>query len=99
MPTAVFCGNDTVALGVMKALDEHQIRIPEDISIVGFDNIETVRYLKPALTTIDIPKQELGRLAVKVLLDRIESKREYSIKVNLPFTLIVRESCRAIGNE
>lgn len=97
LPTAVFCGNDTVAMGVMKALDEHGIAVPDDISIVGFDNIETGTYLKPALTTIDIPKKELGRLAVKVLLDRLETSRSYSLRVTLPFTLMKRESCKGLN--
>lgn len=96
MPTALMCGNDTVAIGVMKALDEHGIEVPRDISIVGFDNIETVAYLKPALTTIDVPKRELGRLAVKVLMDRLESRRTYCVKVDIPFNLVVRNSCRDI---
>jgi DNA-binding LacI/PurR family transcriptional regulator len=97
IPSAVFCGNDTVAMGVMKALDEHGIAVPKDISVVGFDNIETGTYLKPALTTIDIPKKELGRLAVKLLLDRLETNRTYSVRVTLPFSLLERESCRRIS--
>lgn len=78
----------------MKALDERHIAVPQDISIIGFDNIETVAYVKPALTTVDVPKLELGRLAVKVLLDRLETERTYSIQVFLPFKIIERESCR-----
>jgi DNA-binding LacI/PurR family transcriptional regulator len=97
LPSAIFCGNDTVAMGVMKALDEHGIRVPEDISLVGFDNIDTSSYLKPPLTTIDIPKKELGRLAVKILLDRLETNRTYSVRLVLPFTMLVRESCRRVG--
>lgn len=98
LPTALICGNDTVAMGAMKALDEHGIMIPRDISIVGFDNIETVAYVKPSLTTIDIPKKELGRLAVKVLLDKLETKRPYHLKVSIPFQLVIRDSCRDIHN-
>lgn len=97
LPSAIFCGNDTVAMGVMKALDEAGIAVPRDISIVGFDNIDTCVYLKPTLTTIDIPKRELGRLAVKVLLDRLSSNRQYSIRVTIPYSLVVRDSCRAIS--
>lgn len=94
LPTAIVCGNDTVAMGVMKALDEYSIDVPGDISVMGFDNIDTASYLKPALTTIDIPKRELGRLAVKVLVDRLESGRTYPLHVELPFTLLKRASCR-----
>ncbi len=97
LPTAIFCGNDTVALGVMRALHENDISVPGDISIVGFDNIEMASYVKPTLTTIAVPTKELGRLAVKVMLDKLETGREYAIRVNLPFTLIERESCRPIA--
>jgi DNA-binding LacI/PurR family transcriptional regulator len=95
LPTAIFCGNDTVALGVMRALDENGISVPGDISIIGFDNIDTASWVKPALTTIAVPTKDLGRLAVKVMLDRLETGRDYAIRVNLPFRLIERESCRA----
>lgn len=92
LPGAMFCSNDTVALGVMRALNENNISIPGDISIIGFDNIETAAYVKPALTTIAVPTKDLGRLAVKVMLDRLDSRREYAIRVNVPFSLIQRES-------
>ncbi|MHB0854321.1 MAG: LacI family DNA-binding transcriptional regulator [Rectinema subterraneum] len=99
LPTAIFCGNDTVALGVMKALEEHGIIVPNEISIIGFDNIEMAAYTRPALTTISVPTKELGRVAVKIMLDRLETGRDYAIKVNLPFTLIERESCKALMHE
>jgi len=97
VPTAIFCGNDTVALGVMKALSERGFSVPDDISIIGFDNIEMAAYTHPALTTIAVPTKELGRLAVKIMLDKLETGRDYAIKVNLPFTLIERESCKALN--
>ncbi len=98
VPTGIFCGNDTVALGVMKALGEHGISIPDDISIIGFDNIETSAYTRPALTTISVPTKELGRIAVKIMLDKLETGRDYPLKVNLPFTLIERDSCKALSH-
>jgi DNA-binding LacI/PurR family transcriptional regulator len=96
IPTAIFCGNDTVALGVMKALNECVISVPDDISVMGFDNIEMAAYTRPSLTTIAIPTKELGRIAVKIMLDKLETHREYALKVNIPFRLIERESCKAI---
>ncbi|HOV64194.1 MAG: LacI family DNA-binding transcriptional regulator [Spirochaetales bacterium] len=96
LPTAIFCGNDTVALGVMKALSENGISVPDDISIIGFDNIEMAAYSRPALTTISIPTKELGRLAVKIMLDKLETGRDYPVKVYIPFSLIERESCKAV---
>lgn len=96
VPTAVFCGNDTVALGVMRALTERGYSIPDDVSLVGFDDIDMASYVKPALTTIAVPTKELGRIAVKIMLDKLESGREYPLTVNLPFRLVERESCRAL---
>jgi DNA-binding LacI/PurR family transcriptional regulator len=96
IPTALFCANDTVALGAMRALSENDISIPDDISIIGFDNIDTASYVKPALTTIAVPTKELGRLAVKVMLDKLESGRDYALRLTVPFKLIERESCKAL---
>ncbi len=99
LPTAVFCGNDTVAIGVMRALSENGIAVPGDISVVGFDDIDMASYMKPALTTIAVPTKELGRLAVKVMFDRLETGRTYAIRVNLPFRLVERESSGAPRGE
>ncbi|MBP3415859.1 MAG: LacI family DNA-binding transcriptional regulator [Spirochaetaceae bacterium] len=96
LPTAIFCANDTVALGAMRAFEDTGIRIPDDISIMGFDNIDMAQFVKPSLTTISVPIWELGRLAVKVLIDRIETGRCYPIQVTVPFQLIERESCKSI---
>ena len=98
VPGALFCGNDTVALGVMRALSENGIAIPDDVSVIGFDNIDLASYVKPALTTIAVPTKELGRIAVKVMLDKLETGRDYAVKVNLPFRLMERESCRAVAH-
>lgn len=92
MPTAFFCSNDATAIGSMRALQEAGYSIPGDVAIVGFDDIEIASYLNPRLTTIHVPKEELGTMAVKVLTDRIENGREYPIRVDVPFTLKVRES-------
>jgi DNA-binding LacI/PurR family transcriptional regulator len=98
-PSAVFCGNDTVALGVMRALTENGRSIPGDVSVIGFDDIDMASYVKPALTTIAVPTKELGRIAVKVMLDKLETGRRYAVKVNLPFKLVERESCRAVSHD
>lgn len=98
LPSAIICANDTVATGVLKALREAKIGVPSQVSVIGFDNIDNAAYLSPSLTTIDVPKAELGRYATKVLLDRILDKRTYPLQVTLPFTLIEREST-AFGPE
>jgi DNA-binding LacI/PurR family transcriptional regulator len=98
LPSAIICANDTVATGVLKALREAKVAVPSQVSVIGFDNIESSAYLSPSLTTIDVPKAELGRYATKILLDRILDKRTYPLQVTLPFTLIEREST-AFGPE
>ncbi|HKM07185.1 MAG TPA: LacI family DNA-binding transcriptional regulator [Sphaerochaeta sp.] len=92
LPSAIICANDTVATGVLKALGEAGISVPSQVSVIGFDNIENAAFLNPSLTTIDVPKAELGRYATKILMDRILDKRIYPLQVKLPFSLIVRES-------
>ena len=92
IPDAVFCGNDVTAIGALRAADEMGIKVPEEISIIGIDDIDMAKYIRPSLTTIRVPKKELGRFAVKLLADRIETGRKMPVKVELPFELIVRES-------
>lgn len=92
-PTAIFACNDLMAIGAMKAILEQGLRVPEDISIVGFDDIALASYLNPPLTTIAQPKYELGRMAAQLVIQRITSsgsreKRE----IVLESRLVVRGS-------
>lgn len=92
-PDAVFCFNDLMALGAMSVLHETGWRIPEDIAVVGFDDIEDGRFTYPALTTIAPDKLQIGRQAVSLLLDRINGTHTKDAKqVNVPFNLSVRQS-------
>lgn len=92
---AVFAANDEVAIGVLQYLNHNGVKIPDDIAVVGFDNIRMAKFLTPALTTIDVPKEDLGEYAVRMLMDH--SKREEKTRVSsvLPTHLIVRDSCGA----
>lgn len=90
--TAIFCGNDLIAIGAMNALKEKNIRIPEDISIVGFDDIYISSLVTPALTTVRQPSYEIGYQAVEMLIDIMESKKEPSQKLGIKAELKVRES-------
>lgn len=92
MPTAFYCANDATAFGVMRALKDKGFRIPEDVAVIGLDNVEMASFFTPRLSTISIPQRALGMQAVKMLVEQLEGKREYPMKVNLPFELIVRES-------
>jgi DNA-binding LacI/PurR family transcriptional regulator len=96
-PTAIVCYNDQVALGVMAALNEMNIRVPDDISIVGNDDIPLSRYFPTPLTTIHAPLVELGRKAAAMLIDNIESPKPLPVqKVVLDAEFIPRESTRAL---
>ncbi len=90
--TAVFAYSDFVTLGVMQALEETELKIPEDIAIVGYDDVAFARFLQIPLTTVHIPKYELGREAMKLLKRKIEGEREEPQSVILETKLIVRKS-------
>ncbi len=91
--TALFCANDITAIGAMKAIKEAGMRIPEDISIISIDDIDMAQYVSPMLTTVHIPINELGGIAAKTLIDRIEHGHSLPIKIDIPFTITKRESC------
>ena len=80
-------GNTPITIGI------RMLKVPQDVSIIGINDMETVCYLDPMLTTIHVPLEEMGHLGVKLLIDRIEGGHTSSIKVDVPFTLIQRESC------
>ncbi|WP_435926637.1 HTH-type transcriptional repressor PurR [Dryocola sp. BD613] len=91
-PTAVFCGGDIMAMGAICAADEMGLRVPQDISVIGYDNVRNARYFTPALTTIHQPKDSLGETAFSMLLDRIVNKREESQTIEVHPRLIERRS-------
>ena len=91
--TAILCANDMNAVGALKSLREHKLRVPEDVSLIGINDMETVCYLDPMLTTIHIPLEQMAHLGVKLLIDRIEGGHTLPVKMAVPFTLIRRESC------
>lgn len=91
-PTAIFCCSDTIAIGAYQAIQNQGLRIPQDISIMGYDDIELARYLFPSLSTISQPKAELGKLAVETLLQRIQEPNENYRTLVLEPTCILRES-------
>jgi DNA-binding LacI/PurR family transcriptional regulator len=93
--TALFCWNDCLALGAMKALQEEKIRIPQDVAVVGFDNVATASYSNPPLTTVDLPAERIGKTLVGLLVENINHIGEGSGEKNIGFhlKLIVRESC------
>jgi len=93
-PTAVFAASDVVAIGAMSAIHAADLRIPDDIAIVGFDDIFLAAHITPALTTVRVPAYGLGWTAAEVLITLIEGDEEVS-SVVLETELIVRETCGA----
>jgi LacI family transcriptional regulator len=88
-PTAIFAGNDEMAAGVLQAARQLGVRVPEDVSVVGFDDFQIASRLWPTLTTVRTPTREIGRLAVERLMGREDDTRDP--KSRLP-SLVVRES-------
>jgi DNA-binding LacI/PurR family transcriptional regulator len=92
-PDAVFCFNDLLALGALHALHEAGLSIPEDMAVVGFDDIEETRYSYPTLTTISPDKAQIAQLAIEFLLGRINgTRKEPAERVEVPFELKIRQS-------
>lgn len=90
-PTAVFCSNDYIALGALKGARESGLVLPEELSVVGYDDMQTASYMVPALTTIRQPAYEMGRRAAELLLHLVE-KPSQPVQDMMDTTLIVRES-------
>lgn len=98
-PTAVFVAGDQMAIGAMEAAREHGLRIPEDVSIIGYDDIEISRYVTPKLTTVRQDTDLMGRVAAEVLIEQITNKQRVVGEKVVPVTLVVRESCAPPASE
>lgn len=96
LPTAFFADNDLIALGAMKALTEKGYRVPEDVSLVGIDNLPYSAISNPPLTTIQVHKQSMGREAVERLLSILERPQDARIKLECCTSFIERESVKTI---
>jgi LacI family transcriptional regulator len=96
LPSAFCIVNDIIAFGVMKALQEYGYSIPDDISIVGFDNMPFSEITSPPLTTIDVPKRELGEIAVRRLIEKTANKTEIPSTIQLLTSLVERKTVKQI---
>ena len=92
MPTAIFSMNDEMAISAMKGFINHGVRIPEELSITGFDDRQVSRYLNPALTTISQPAEKIGEKSAELLLQLIEGKKPNQTEFVLPYDFVIRES-------
>lgn len=98
-PTAYVAANDTIAIGVIKALRQYDIKIPEQVSMVGFDDIPFCVILDYPLTTMRVDKEKLGEMAIKLLNDKINTPSDTYIKILVQPKLIIRESVCDLNNK
>ena|GEM_PF-2854763 len=96
IPTAIFAGNDSMAAGVYKAVDEAGYRVADDISVIGANDQPNAAYMIPSLTTIKIPVKQLGHTAVDLVIERIEHNRDYRKIVLLDNEFVIRDSCKEV---
>lgn len=93
-PTAVFAANDEMAIGIMKAAEELGLSIPEELSVLGFDDIEISRFLRPSLSTVRQDVESTGKLAVETLLECLDGRRRIGReRIVVPHRVILRDSC------
>lgn len=92
LPSAFFVASDSIAIGVLRAIHECGLKVPKDVSIIGFNDIPTSKYTVPPLTSIRVHKEFMGETAVELLLERIIRKRKIAKKVVVPTELQLRES-------
>lgn len=98
-PTAVFVANDAMAVGLLSALRDAHVDVPEDMAVLGFDDITIARYLSPALTTVHVDAFGLGRRSVELLVERLgETARPKHRRETIPVELVVRRSCGLSSN-
>jgi LacI family transcriptional regulator len=91
-PTAIFASNDVMAMGAMDAIRSRGLRVPQDVSILGFDDIPQAAMVRPALTTVRQPLEQMGRLATQMLIDQLKNPEKQIGRIELPTQLIVRDS-------
>lgn len=99
LPTALFVANDAMAVGCIRYLKEQGKRIPDDVAIVGFDNVEIGFLSEPRLTSINVHREEIGSIAVKRIVEMIKQKSELQTKTITNVELVVRESCGIKNNQ
>ena len=96
-PTGIYCANDITAIGMLKCLNKYKNRyyVP---SIISSDDIEEAQYTKPMLTTVRLPKEEMGKFALYLLIDRLGGGHKGIVRTELEGKLMIRESCTLVEN-
>ncbi|HCG5528313.1 TPA: substrate-binding domain-containing protein [Vibrio parahaemolyticus] len=97
LPSSIFVSNDMMAMGVINAANELGIKVPDDLSIIGYDGIHIAKFMSPSLTTIHQPKYRLGQAAVETLVRRLDDKSNEAQVVQLEPTLVIRNSVKLLN--
>ena len=90
---AIFAADDMMAISCLKALHDNHISVPDDVALIGFDDLEVSSFSHPSISTIHVPRRELGRIAAQILMLRSTDRISLPMKVLVPTTFIIRESC------
>lgn len=95
IPSAIFCANDPLAMGAMQALLDAGIKVPEEVSIMGFNDVDSCNFTRPTLSTVYAPSSEMGEMGASLLHGMItEEDISYPRRIQLPCQLVIRNSCR-----
>jgi len=92
LPTALFADNDIIASGAIKAMKEFGIKIPQDVSVIGFDDMPFCEMIDPPLTTVMVYKQRMGMIALKRLVERINEAPAETVRIEVNTTIVERKS-------
>lgn len=92
-PDAIVCASDWIAVGVIQWLHQHRFRVPDDIAVTGFDDINESAFTVPSLTTVHVHKELMGELAAERVVKRIENEFEIPLFIQTPTSLVIRRSC------
>ncbi|MCR4647810.1 MAG: substrate-binding domain-containing protein, partial [Lachnospiraceae bacterium] len=91
--TAVFAASDAIAIGAMRSASEHGLSIPEDVALIGFNDLEACRFSTPALSSIHAPAYEMGEAGANIVYNASRLKSNIPMKIKLPCEIVIRESC------
>lgn len=97
VPTAIFAASDLLAIGAINAIKDSGYRVPDDISVIGFDDIEMAGQVKPSLTTMRVRRAEMGEIAAKLVFERLNLQRDYPLRIAVPVALQERDSVKGGG--
>ena len=96
VPTAIFAASDAIAIGAMRSINEHGLKIPRDISIIGFNDLDACKYTTPALTSVHAPAYEMGAHGANMVFSASNLQAVTPLRIKIPCELMIRESCKEL---